>query len=158
MVLDKTQPDCRLSSQLSKSTTGAKSAIKAKFFNLITVCLATSGLLAPAQVAFGYSTERQINLEQAQHLACVKEGQHLLCNVEPQGAVVSPSSIDIVLPLPNPAQQKSIANILLWFSYILPCGICLGIFLYDRYCATRTAALQQQIEVLEKLWQQSTQH
>ncbi|GAC1476960.1 MAG: hypothetical protein NVS2B14_18750 [Chamaesiphon sp.] len=169
MVLGKTQLDCRLSSHLSRSTTGAKSAIKSKLFNLMTVCLATSGLLAPTQAAFGHSMERQISLEQAQHLACVKEGQHFLCNVEPQGIVnhvvvnhdskyVSPSRLNIVLPLPTPAQQKSIANILLWLGYILPCGICLGIFLYDRYCATRTAALQQQIEVLEKLWKQSTQH
>lgn len=173
--------------------------MKFKLFNLTLVCLASLGGLALSQVAFAQSVERQINPEQAQHLICVKEGQHLLCDIkksgerdslrdsdstlrEPQGGTSSPlkyasrelphqgtvkdakaavnlksSTVNAVPPLLSPAQQTSIANILLWFGYLLPCGVCLGIFLYDKYCAYRSALLKQQIEILERMWQQSTQ-
>lgn len=141
------------------------SAMKFKLFNLLTVCLATSGLLAPAQAAFGYS-------EEPQHLVCVKEAQHLLCEVETsrerdrssapnQGAgkeakateSLKSSNVTVVPPLLTPAQLGSIANILIWFSYLVPCGLVLGIFLYDKYCVYRAAVLNEQIETLERLWQ-----
>lgn len=146
--------------------------MKFKLFNLLTVCLATSGLLAPAQAAFGQSVERQMNLEEAQHLVCVKQAQHLVCDVETskepnsesapnQGAVKSAkvteslksSTVTVVPQLLTPAQQGSISNILIWFSYVLPCGLVLGILLSDKYCAHRSAVLNEQIEFLERLWQ-----
>jgi hypothetical protein len=146
--------------------------MKFKLFNLLTVCLATSGLLAPAQAALADSVERQMNVEEAQHLVCVKEAQHWLCEVEKsgerdsesapnQGAVkeakatesLKSSALTVVPPLLTPAQQGTIANILLWFSYLLPCGLGLGIFLYDKYCVYRAAVLSEQIETLERLWQ-----
>jgi hypothetical protein len=69
-----------------------------------------------------------------------------------------PSSANVVPQVLSPAQQKSIANIALWIGYLLPCGACLGIFLYDKYSAYRSAILKEQIEMLERLWKQTHQH
>ena len=146
--------------------------MKFKFFNLLLICLATSGGLAPSQATFAQSVERQINVEQPQHLVRVKEGQHLLydrnresqsvnqATVKEVKAVVDPkpSSANVVPQVLSPAQQKSIANIALWIGYLLPCGACLGIFLYDKYSAYRSAILKEQIEMLERLWKQTHQH
>ncbi len=145
--------------------------MKFKIFNLLTVFLATSGLLAPAKAAVvGSSVEQQMNVEKT-HLVCVKQGQHLLCDVEgsgerdrqesPNQEVVKSakatqslkSSTVNVVPL-SPAAQGTISNILLGFIYLfLPVGLGLGIFLYDKYCVYRDAVLHEQIEILEKLWQ-----
>lgn len=151
--------------------------MKLKPFNLITVFLATSGLLVPAQVAFGRSLA-QTNLEEAQHLVCIKQGQHFLCDVEKSGQhdrvsdsvpaarerqaadkevkpTQSGESTDTVVPqLLSSTQQETIANILIGFIYlVLPCGLGLGIFLYNKYRVHRAAIIQEQIELLEKLWQ-----
>lgn len=49
--------------------------------------------------------------------------------------------------------QKSITNTLLGFIYfVLPCGLVLRIFLYDKYYADRAAVLEKQVELLESLW------
>ncbi len=150
--------------------------MKFKLFNLTLVCLATLGGLASSQAAFAQGVEQQINPEQAEHLICVKAGQHLLCDIknseereqqlahrgavkQAKAAVPLKTSTDNVVPqLLSPAQQRLMANILLGIGYLLPCGVCLGIFLYDKYRTYRCALLQEQIEFLERLWQQSTQH
>jgi hypothetical protein len=183
---------------LSRRGIASNSPRKSKLFNLLTVCLATSGLLAPAQAAVGNCVKEQISLEQAQHLVCVKEGEHFLCDVENssdrdslrdsgtssrwathrfeaanasqesapnQEAVkeaeatksLKSSTVPVVGQLLTPAQQGSIANILIGFAYFVPCGLGLGIFLYDKYCAYRAAVIKEQIEILERLWKQSTQ-
>jgi len=146
--------------------------MKFKLFNLL-VYLATLGGLAASQPAFGHSVERQINGEQGP-LICVKERQHLLCDIDKNGASdshsadqravkevkaavdIKSSTVNFAPQLLSPAQQKSIADILLGFGYLLPFSTCLGILLYDKYCAYRSAMLNQQIEMLESLWKQTS--
>jgi hypothetical protein len=150
--------------------------MKFKLFNLLALYLATLGGLAASQPAFGHSVERQLNGEQRQPLICVKDGQHLLCDIDKSGASdshsahqravkevkaavdIKSSTVNFAPQILSPAQQKSIADILLWFGYLLPFGTCLGILLYDKYCAYRSARLNQQIEMLESLWKQTSQH
>ncbi|MCD8485369.1 MAG: hypothetical protein LRZ84_01120 [Desertifilum sp.] len=40
-------------------------------------------------------------------------------------------------------------------AYSLPVGGFLGVLLYDRYCQYRAAVLREQIQRLERAWQQS---
>lgn len=47
------------------------------------------------------------------------------------------------------------AIILQWFILLTPMCIGLGILVYDRYLVYRTAVFQEQVEMLERLWQQS---
>lgn len=151
--------------------------MKLKLFNLIAVCLATSGLLALPVAAFGNNPEEPNNPEQTQQTLCVKQGELLLCNVEKSrqrdresvrnqvtlNELQSPDSlpsseINVVPNLLSPAQQNSIANIVLGIGYLIPCCTFLGIFLYDKYCDYHSAKLNGQIEMLERLWQQTSQH
>ena len=169
MTLGLTQVRDRQSSLASRSDTSLRAATKSPLFHLLAVCVAASGLLASAQAAFAQSVEHQTNREEAQHLLCVKQGEHLLCDVEPnpesdnaakdaQTSQSLKSSTATVTPqLLTPVQQKFIENTLLGLSYLLPCGLLLGLFLYDKYSDYRLAVLNQQIEHLEKLWKQSTQ-
>ncbi|WP_146141083.1 hypothetical protein [Stenomitos frigidus] len=56
------------------------------------------------------------------------------------------------------AQMERIADILLGlFYFVLPVGLGLGIFLHDRYQQHRASILEEQIKLLEKLWEQSPQ-
>lgn len=178
MILGLTGARDRRFLPLSRSDSSSSSAAKSKLFNLLTVCLAASGLLAPAQAAFGYEADQQIQGKEVQHLVCVKQGQQLLCNVEasPDGesdreltqsqgsvqdakATGSPKAYTatVVPQLITPTQQAFIGNALLGLSYLVPCGLVLGLFMYDKYSAYRLAVLNEQVERLEKLWKQSTQ-
>ncbi|MBD2074426.1 hypothetical protein H6F86_11125 [Phormidium sp. FACHB-592] len=55
-------------------------------------------------------------------------------------------------------QMEQMANILLALIYlVLPLGFSVGLVLHDRHQAQRTATLEAQIKLLEKLWHQSPQ-
>ena len=133
---------------------------------------ATSGLIAPAQVVFAGSLAEQTETATAQHLVCVKEEQHFLCDIDnsekrnsqaeqnrgtakaTKATGSNPSNEAAVTQIVTPAQQERIANFFLIFIYfILPGGLGLGMFLHNRYCVHRAAAIQKQIELLERLWQ-----
>src|SRR3712207_1333790 len=111
--------------------------MKFKLISLLAVTVATLGGLAVSQSAFGHSVEQQTNLEQVQHLVCVKERQHLLCNIDKSGernsesahavAVkegkatldLNSSSVNVVPQLLSSEQHKSIANIVIWIGYFV---------------------------------------
>jgi hypothetical protein len=58
----------------------------------------------------------------------------------------------------NRTQMEQMANILLALIYlVLPIGFSVGLLLHDRHQAQRTATLEAQIELLEKLWHRSPQ-
>ena len=46
-------------------------------------------------------------------------------------------------------------TILQWLLVAVPIGIGLAILLYDRYLVYRSAVFRSQVEMLERLWQQS---
>ncbi len=58
----------------------------------------------------------------------------------------------------NRTQMEQMANMLLALIYlVLPIGFGVGLVLHDRHQAQRTATLEAQIKLLEKLWHQSPQ-
>jgi hypothetical protein len=135
--------------------------MKPKLFNLITVFLATSGLLTSASAAFGQSLHPQpVKQGEVEHLACVKQAQQLICQQETskaQESDLAPKQGVNAAPQPiNPQTQKLTAKVLIWLSYLLPTSLILGIFLFDAYGSYRSAALKRQIDLLEKLWQSSS--
>lgn len=136
--------------------------MKYKFFSLLPVCLAASGCLAIAPIALGQS------LEEVQHLTCVKDAQGLMCKTEERdsepvrnpgnglkaGVPESLKVSTIAAPqLITSAQLEFISNVLLGFLYfVLPTGIGLAIYMHDKYSSYRSAMLEKQIEILERLW------
>lgn len=127
--------------------------MKFKPFSLLTVCLAASGCLAIAPTAFGQSPEQHINGENVQHLTCVKDAQGLMCKTEERDSEPAGNPGNVMI---SSAQLELISNVLLGFLYfVLPTGIGLAIFLHDKYSSYRSAILDKQIEILERLWMQS---
>ena len=131
-------------------------------YNLLTVCLATSALLAPVQKAFGAGLTEQRNEEKIEHLVCVKDTQYSLqCQVENSQY----EAIDSNKLMPAPvliSTQKSSVDPINQYENINPIEVLLllvcvgsissGLFLYIKYRNDRAAVLRRDIEVLERLW------
>jgi hypothetical protein len=139
--------------------------MKAKLLNVLTVCLITLMVVSPALVVLKIVWEKHIELVKTQNLTCElpnigKVNQALYppaaiskasphqssVNFSDRHAVNQPLNVDFVYKL---------ALILQWFILLIPICIGLGILVYDRYLAYRAAVFREQVEMLERLWQQS---
>ncbi|MBD0344983.1 MAG: hypothetical protein ICV63_09230 [Coleofasciculus sp. Co-bin14] len=147
--------------------------MKSKFFNLVTVSLATSILLAPTQRAFGLGAEPQANIKEAQSVvesskqSCpsvnskethnqgrAQEGTATKTSQSPSAYPLTatsqttnssePSSVEQMAQLSNTVGGVVVTLLLL--SYIL-----VGLQ-YRKYRVRRAATLLQQIETLERIW------
>jgi hypothetical protein len=139
--------------------------MKLKILNVLTVSLVTLAVLSPGIIVFNLIWGRHIELVKTQNLSC----QVTKMNKGSEPFFSQPESINT---LQSPAKKKlpqhnffeqlqilvtkyKIATILQWLVLGTPVGIGLGILVYDRYLVYRTAVLKAQIEMLERLWQQS---
>ncbi|MEH2048993.1 hypothetical protein [Nostoc sp.] len=137
--------------------------MKAKLLNVLTVCVVTLAVLSPELVVFGIIWERHLELVKSQNLAYQvnhtttdapalppqTEGTH-----SPQTSIPS-SDRNVVHQMLTVAEQYKFATILQWFFLLTPICVGLGILFYDRYLVHRAAVLKEQVEMLERLWQQS---
>jgi hypothetical protein len=139
--------------------------MKVKVLNIITVCLVTLIVISPALVVLRVVWARHIELVKAQNLTCEvhtisKVNQsvnpaEVITNSSPHQTSANYCDRSIVnQPLTVDSVYK-LAIILQWFILLTPICIGLGILLYDRYLAHRAAVFQEQVEMLERLWQQS---
>lgn len=139
--------------------------MKAKLLHVLTVCLVTLVVLSPGLVVFSVVWERHIELLKTQNLACelnnnnpVKTGLPTqttnINSVQYQGSKPFPdcNAVNQVL---TATEQYKLAAILQWCILLTPIFVGLGIIVYDRYLVYRAAVLKEQIEMLERLWQQS---
>lgn len=130
---------------------------------LLTLCLATLGLLTIATTT-GQATESQQETEPeaALQLVCTQQADHFICDPAsgelPTSTHSSSITATIVPQFFTSTEQSVISDVLLGVTYLLPLGLGLGIFLYDRYANYRTTLLKQQINILERIWQRSTTH
>ncbi|MDF5735807.1 MULTISPECIES: hypothetical protein [unclassified Nostoc] len=137
--------------------------MKTKLLNVLTVCVVTLAVLSPELVIFGIVWERHLELVKSQNLACEvnktstdasafpsqTEGTH-----SPQTSIQSYDR-NVVHQMLTVAEQYKFATILQWFFLLTPICIGLAILFYDRYLVHRAAVLREQVEMLERLWQQS---
>lgn len=135
--------------------------MKSKFFNLITISLASAALLAPTPKVFGQGIESQANLKEPQSLVFDVDIINNLGNngIQVQGQFESsaettnnalekqlsqPSSLPQNTPVSNP-----LAGFFVTFVFIV--YIVAGIQ-YRKHRVHRTSILLQQIETLERIW------
>ncbi|MBD6618995.1 hypothetical protein FNW02_25025 [Komarekiella sp. 'clone 1'] len=135
--------------------------MRAKLLNVLTVCVVTLVVLSPELVVFGVVWERHINLVESQNLTC-KVNESSTWTPQPNGthfsqsqASTKPSDRNVVNQMLTVAEQYKLATILQWFFVLTPICLGLGIIFYDRYLFYRAAVLKEQVEMLERLWQQS---
>ena len=139
--------------------------MKVKLLNVLTVCLVTLVVLSPGLVVFSIVWGRHIEFVKMQNLACeinknstansaliVPEVAKTLSQYQTKNEI---SDRNLVNRLLIAAEQYRLASILQWFVLITPIFVGLGIIVYDRYLVYRAAILKAQVEMLERLWQQS---
>ena len=139
--------------------------MKCKFVNVLTVCLITLAVLSPGVVVFGVVWERHMSLVQIQHLACkgnqISTGK--LAFSPKQEDLVSDRdetsnklfNANFVEQLLSFTEYYKILKILQWFFLSIPILLGILIIVYDRYLMYRAAIFQQQVEMLERLWERS---
>lgn len=137
--------------------------MKAKLLNVLTVCVVTLAMLSPGVVVFGIIWERHLDLVKSQNLAyevnkTTKDAPTLAHHTEvthsPQTNIQS-SDCNVIHQMLTVAEKYKFAAILQWFFLLTPICVGLGILFYDRYLVHRAAVLKEQVEMLERLWQQS---
>ncbi len=148
--------------------------MKRKLFKLITISLATSVLLTPAQEAFGYSIGSQINIKEAEPLIHQIGSSRRTDSkaTQNQGMVPEDKATESRKSLPVSAashttessQQRSVGQTAqvsntvggLFVIFVLISYIVLGLQ-YRKYRVHRAAVLLQQIETLERIWKMKPQ-
>ncbi len=138
--------------------------MKLKLLNILTVCFVTLGVLAPALLVFGLIWERHIELVKTHYLVYEVQKERLYAenakttDWHKQTELLKSYNGNFLGQIITPSQPDPIAHILSSFIFFNPMGICLGISLSDRYRAYRAAVFKEQVETLERLWQQSIHH
>ncbi|WP_413174476.1 hypothetical protein [Anabaena azotica] len=139
--------------------------MKLKLLNVLTVSLVTLAILSPGIIVFNLIWGRHIELVKTQNLSCqvtkIKKDYSPL-SLQPE-SINTPqfpankklSQHNFFVQLQILAEQYKIATILQWLVLCTPIGIGFGILGYDRYLVYRAAVLKAQVEMLERLWQQS---
>ena len=107
---------------------------KVKFFQVLTRCIVVSSLFLAAP-AFG-------EIAPANSVP-----QPAIGNFEPDETAIADLFVE------NSALGQDIADILLGICYFgLPVSLTLAIWLYDKRTRDRLAELEQQIDLLERIW------
>ncbi|BAY44199.1 hypothetical protein SAMD00079811_17950 [Scytonema sp. HK-05] len=135
--------------------------MKFKLVQFLTVCLVTVLVLSPELVVFSMVWERHMELVQTKSLACELNQSHTsevgLTRTQEEKSEQDTSNVHsatnfVEQSLTN-TKQYTIFKILQWFFLLLPIFLGTVVFLYDRYLIYRAAVFQQQVEMLERLWQ-----
>lgn len=139
--------------------------MKCKFVKILTVCLITLAVLSPEVVVFGVVWDRHMSLVQIQHLSCkgnqISTGK--LAFYPKQEDLVSDRdqtsnkyfNANFVEQFLTFTEHYKIVKIMQWLFLFIPIFLGILTLVYDRYLMYRAAIFQQQVEMLEKLWQQS---
>ncbi|MBD2295265.1 hypothetical protein H6G06_17720 [Anabaena sphaerica FACHB-251] len=139
--------------------------MKLKILNVLTVGLVALAVLSPGIIVFNLIWGRHIELVRTQNLSCeltkINKGSDSL-SLQPQSITTLQSPANQKLSQHNffvqmqiLVEQYKIATILQWLVLTIPICIGFGIIGYDRYLVYRAAVFKAQVEMLEKLWQQS---
>ncbi|MBD2433186.1 MULTISPECIES: hypothetical protein [Fischerella] len=140
----------------------------------LTVCLLTLIVLSPELVVVSVAWEQHMQLVEIQHLSCKVEqiqtgvfrilgSQNtdlLTLEQECQNFTQDTNNIKIfdtnfLHILLTYTQLYKIVDLLKWFFLLFPIVLGIFFFLYDRYLVYRAGIFQQQVEMLERLWQES---
>lgn len=154
--------------------------MKSKLFSLITVSLAASTLLIPAQKAFGFGADAQTNLKETQPLVH-ESGSRLGANrkreqnqglvqeskatktkpthpTHPVAATSQTTNSSQLIAAEQTAQVNNNSNTVggLFVTFLFIGYIFVGLQ-YRKYRAHRATVLLQQIETLERIWKMKPQ-
>ncbi|BAY63025.1 hypothetical protein NIES22_31010 [Calothrix brevissima NIES-22] len=138
--------------------------MKVKLLNVLTVCVITLAVLSPALLVVSMVWGKHIELAKAQNLTC-EFNNNLKANeiLAPKSGGIDSSQIqdsnqisgiNLRTQQLTAIEQYQLATFLEWFFFLIPICLGLGIIAYDRYIVYRNAVFKEQVEMLERLWQQ----
>jgi hypothetical protein len=128
--------------------------MRSKLLNVLTVGLVTLAMISPGLAVFGMVWGKHIELVKIQNLSC---GINKIA-LDSHPANFSSKKLpdhSFLQQLQIVSEEYKITTILQWFVLGTPICIGLGVIAYDRYLVYRAAVLKRQIQMLERLWQQS---
>ncbi|AFY58866.1 hypothetical protein Riv7116_6538 [Rivularia sp. PCC 7116] len=133
-----------------------------KLVNLFTVCLITLAVIFPSLAVFGLVWDKHLEfVEMQQNISAYSQTIDNDCSAS---FITTSSLIDNSFSnlYTNPdetnlnlSDKYQSSNLWRWFFLFVPFCIGTVIYFYDRYLVHRAHVFQQQVEMLEKLWQQS---
>ncbi|MGH1392753.1 MAG: hypothetical protein ACRAVC_01775 [Trichormus sp.] len=136
--------------------------MKAKLLNVLTVCLVALVVISPGLIVLSLVLEKHTEFVRTQKL--VNEVNRI-SPVNEQAIIINQSaSSPVVTSLPphqdvhqvaTIAESYKLAILIQWLIVLIPIFVGLGIIIHDRYLVYRAAILKEQVEMLERLWQQS---
>ncbi|MEA5621013.1 hypothetical protein VB711_24720 [Cronbergia sp. UHCC 0137] len=139
--------------------------MKSKLLNVLIVCVVMLAVLSPGILVFNLIWGRHIELVKTQNLSCeinkINKGIHDSypqvdgANTSKYQATIKASNATVTEQIKSIVQEYKLATILQWLVLGTPIVVGLGIIAYDRYLVYRSAVLREQMEMLERLWQQS---
>lgn len=141
--------------------------MKVKLLNFIVVGLFTLLVISPGILVFNIVWQKHLEFINMQNLVCDIDNTYTsnsksrnLSQNQTNNQIYDSEALlqadrNLVNRLLVIMQQYRLASILQWFVLITPVFVGLGIIIYDRYLAYRAAILKEQVEILEKLWQES---
>ena len=135
--------------------------MKFKLVQFLTVCVVTVLVLSPGLVVFSMVWERHMELVQTKNLACQLNQSHTsevgLARTQEEKSDQDRSNVysatHFVEPSLTNTKDYNIVKTLQWFFLLFPIFLGIVVFFYDRYLIYRAAVFQQQVEMLERLWQ-----
>ena len=151
--------------------------MKSKFFNLITVSLATSILLAPVQEAFGLGADPKTNIKEIQHSVqdvqsrpatngkeaqnqkLVHQGKTTKSEQSHRARLVAVDSQTTKTDQARSAEQTIQASNTVggvFVTFLFTSYVLVGLQ-YRKHRTRRATALLQQIETLERIWRMKPQ-
>lgn len=141
--------------------------MKGKVINVLTVCLVTLAVLSPELVVFGVIWQRHLELEKIQISKIFDESDNLntrqnsFIDLEVTDTTSFLDLIEAKQELDVISFMEELSSLLKKYNFfvilqrlllLIPIGIALSIFIYDRYLIYRAAIYKQQVEMLEKMW------
>lgn len=136
--------------------------MKSKLVNLFTVCLITLAVIFPSLTVFGLVWEQHLKFVETQQNFSTSSQIQSECSASLQinSSINSDSNLYLNqdqtdINLSHRFKINQIHHLWRWLFLFVPFCIIVAIFLYDRYLVFRAHNFQQQVEMLEKLWQQS---
>ncbi|WP_427162437.1 hypothetical protein ACQFX9_13305 [Aliinostoc sp. HNIBRCY26] len=136
--------------------------MKPKLLNVLTVCLVALAVISPGLVVLSLVWEKHTEFVRTQKFS---PDINKISPINSQSSSDHKSSLSqIVTPLPPHQNMNQVvtiidtyklAIIIQWFIVLIPILVGLGITIHDRYIVYRASILKEQVEMLERLWQQS---
>jgi len=125
--------------------------MKLKLINVFAVCLITLTVLFPSLTVFGLVWEKHLNFVEQQNISLYNKSIESECSAfEIQTNFPTNNHVNL-----NLSNNYQIRHLWRWLFLFIPFCMVVAIYVYDRYLVCRAHMHQQQIEMLEKLWQQS---